>query len=423
MVAKINRGSSLYGALVYNQEKVDRGTARIISGNRMITNCSGDPEKVLPQTLLSFENYLLANRNTEKPVLHISLNPSPEDRLTDGQFASLARDYMERMGYGDQPYVVYKHEDIDRRHIHIVSVCVDENGRKLPDSYEWKRSMDACRELETKYSLKQVTDKRNEQDAPYLKKVAYERGDVKRQVSNALKSLATTYKYQSFGEYNALLSCFHIEAKLVKGEYNGQPYNGVVYSVTDDKGNVLGTPFKSSLFGKEFGYEGLNKRMERCSVDFKDGKFFPVIHADIAHAMRTARDKHDFVERLRAKGIDTVFRVNESGRIYGVTFVDHARKEVYNGSRLGKEFSANVFQRMFNGPSAGSRLDNQTDKVMPGQDSPRGGLFLEYLPGSETSIEQAFGIFPLEQHGRDYEEEAFARRMRRKKKKRLGRSL
>ena len=40
--------------------------------------------------LLSFENYLLANRNTEKPVLHISLSPAPEDRLTDGRLAELA---------------------------------------------------------------------------------------------------------------------------------------------------------------------------------------------------------------------------------------------------------------------------------------------------------------------------------------------
>lgn len=162
MVAKINRGVSLYGAVIYNQRKVDEATARIIAGNRMITDLTGNPHNVMQQTLWAFESYLAANRNTEKPVLHISLNPSVDDRLTDGQFAELAREYMQKMGYGDQPYIVYLHEDIDRRHVHIVSTCVKENGEKISDAYEWNRSMKACRELENRFGLKPVSDKRNE---------------------------------------------------------------------------------------------------------------------------------------------------------------------------------------------------------------------------------------------------------------------
>ena len=145
MVAKINRGASLYGAIIYNQQKVNEDTARIIAGNRMITDLTGNPHNVMQQTLWAFESYLAANRNTEKPVLHISLNPSVDDRLTDGQFAELAREYMQKMGYGDQPYIVYLHEDIDRRHVHIVSTCVKENGEKISDAYEWNRSMKAWR--------------------------------------------------------------------------------------------------------------------------------------------------------------------------------------------------------------------------------------------------------------------------------------
>ena len=86
----INRGASLYGAVAYNQQKVDESTARIIAGNRMMTDLTGNPHNVMQQTLWAFESYLAANRNTEKPVLHISLNPSVDDRLTDGQFAELA---------------------------------------------------------------------------------------------------------------------------------------------------------------------------------------------------------------------------------------------------------------------------------------------------------------------------------------------
>ena len=76
MVAKINKGASLYGAVAYNQQKVDDAAARIIAGNRMMTDLTGNPRNVMQQTLWAFESYLAANRNTEKPVLHISLNPS-----------------------------------------------------------------------------------------------------------------------------------------------------------------------------------------------------------------------------------------------------------------------------------------------------------------------------------------------------------
>lgn len=421
MVAKINRGSSLYGALTYNQEKVNDATARIISSHRMITDVTGNPDKILQQTMLSFENYLLANRNTEKPILHISLNPSPEDYLSDKQFAELAKDYMDRMGYGDQPYIVYIHEDTGRRHIHIVSTCVDEKGEKISDTYEWNRSMKVCRDLETKYKLKNITDKQNELLEPYLKKVDYSKGDLKTQISNVLKSVKNTYRYQSFGEYSAMLSCFNIEAKLVKGEHEGVPFTGVVYSVTDDSGKPVSAPIKSSLIGKSFGFDGLNKRMKHNAKEFKAGKWSPKIRNEVALAIHGSNgNRHEFINLLKGRGIDVVFRENEEGRIYGITFIDHNSKEVYNGSRLGKEFSANVFNRLFNEPSDEPRLPNQANGINAHQDSLTGD-FSSVSSEMESVIEQAFGIFGFEQHGDDYQEQVFTNRMKKKNKKK-GRS-
>lgn len=349
MVAKIGKGQSLYGALAYNHNKLAGHTARIISGNRMITDVANIPENAMRNMMLSFENYLQANRNTKNPILHISLNPSPEDRLTDGQFAALAADYMEKMGYGDQPYVVFMHEDTGRRHIHIVTTCVDENGRKIDDAYEWRRSMQACRELEQKYGLKNVADKKNELAAPYLKKVDR---DLKRQVSNTLKSVLSTCRFQTFGEYSALLACYNIEAKQVRGEHDGQPYTGIVYTATDERGKAVGPPFKSSLFGKQFGYAGLIGKMNRHAADYRNRKWEPKIQDTVRLAMTTCRgDRMGFERVMHGKGIDVHFRLSDEGRIYGVTFIDHNAREVYNGSRLGKEFSANSFEKLFRDPA------------------------------------------------------------------------
>lgn len=409
MVAKISRGVSLYGAIAYNQQKVDDATARIIYGNHMITDVTGNREQSLRQTMWAFENYLLANRNTEKPVLHISLNPSLEDRLTDGQFAVLAKEYMRKMGYGDQPYIVYVHEDIGRRHIHIVSTCVNERGEKIDDAYEWNRSMKVCRELEKKFGMKQVEDKRKELLEPYLRKADYWSGDVKRQVSNIVKSVFTAYRFQSFGEYSALLSCFNIKARQVKGEFEGTPYNGIVYILTDDTGKPLCTPIKSSLIGKRYGYEGVEKRTAYNAREYKARKWRPKIRNDVALAMHGCRgDREEFIRLLGGKGIDVVFRENDEGRIYSATFIDHKDREVYNGSRLGKEFSANAFERLF----------GSTDNI-PKLDAPMPDTGLQggFSSDVESAIEQAFGIFGLEPNGPDLQEEALARRLQRKKKK------
>ena len=221
-------------------------------------------------------------------------------------------------------YIVYVHEDISRRHIHIVSTCVNEKGEKIDDAYEWNRSMKACRELERKFGLKQVEDKRKELLEPYLKKADYQSGDVKKQVSNIVKSVFGTYRYQSFGEYSALLSCFNIEAKQVKGEFGEVPYNGIVYIMTDDTGKPVCTPIKSSLIGKRYGYEGLEKRIGYNAREYKAKKWQPKIRNEITLAMHGCRgNREEFVRLLADKGIDALFRENDEGRIYGATFIDH----------------------------------------------------------------------------------------------------
>ena len=220
-----------------------------------------------------------------------------------------------------------------------------------------------------------------------------------------------------------MLSCFNIEAKLVKGEHEGVPFTGVVYSVTDDSGKPVSAPIKSSLIGKNFGFDGLNKRMKHNTKEFKAGKWGPKIRNEVALAMHGSNgDRHQFVNLLKGRGIDVVFRENEEGRLYGATFIDHNSKEVYNGSRLGKEFSANVFNRLFNESSDEPRLHNQADDGNLHQDSLKGD-FLSVASDMESAIEQAFGIFNFEQHGEDYQEEAFTHRMKKKKKKGRSRGI
>lgn len=406
MIAKITHGSSVYGAVLYNQKKVDAGDAKVINTHNMILPRAEDRDLLLRKTLMSFEPYLLANKRTKKTVMHVSLNPSPEDVLDEYRLAVISDDYMRRLGYGDQPYIVYLHTDIDRKHLHIVSVNIDSAGVKIDDSYQKIRSANICRELEVKYRLRQVTNENKEEARLFLKKVAYERGDVKRQIGNTLKYLTSNYHFQTLGEYDALLSVFNIRVKHVRGEDRGNLFNGIVYQATGDNGALLGNPVKSSAIGKAVGYESLLKKMARTTQQVKEKKInIRRSKGIISEAMRNESGRGQFESILKSNNIDVVFRENENKRIYGVTFIDHNNKTVYNGSRLGKEFSANIFNNLFN--------DNTYSH--PALENPR-------QPDSRNactpvSVDEIFGTFYLDHSGYDAEEENFKRLLRRRKNK------
>lgn len=398
MVAKINTGSSLFGALSYNQEKLDSEEAKILYSNRIMQDSDGGHNMYLH--LKSFEPYLMANNKTEKPVLHISLNPHPDDKLSDEQMSDIAQEYMDKMGYGDQPYIVFKHEDLDRHHLHIVSVNVDETGKKLNSNYDYKRSKDITREIEKNYNLLPA-EKKVGVDKLVLKRVDPKAGDIKKQVSNTTKALMKTYNFQSINEYRALLSVYGLTVEEVKGVAKGKAYHGLVYSVLDKKGNKIGNPFKSSLLGKDVGVTVLNKRIAYSKKQMKEKPPYQRTKEVISSILANQPTKKQFEKDLLQNGISVLFRENVDKRIYGVTFIDHESKNVFNGSKLGKEFSANKFEELFNGKE--QSFDNKSyDDFSQQNDSPADALG---------------GLLAMEQHGDNYEEIAFANRMKRKKRK------
>ena len=334
----------MFGALAYNQNKVDNEDAKVLFSNRMLLNEDGNFS--IGECMHSFEMQMPVQLSTKKPIVHISINPHPEDVLSDQQLTDIAQEYMQKLGYGNQPYLVYKHEDIDRHHIHIVGLRVDENGKPLNDKFEHRRSKQITRELEKKYDL-HPAERKERTERPELKKVDYAAGDVKHQIGNAVKGACYGYRFQSFGEYKALLACYNVYAEEVKGEINGTPYQGIVYSAMNDKGEKVGNPVKASRIGKSVGYEALERRMQKSGEVIKDKNLKEHTRRTVAAVMKTADNRRELERQLKQKGIDVLFRQNDSGRIYGVTFIDHDNRVVLNGSRLGKEFSANVFNETY----------------------------------------------------------------------------
>ncbi|WP_281323469.1 conjugal transfer protein MobB [Flavobacterium aestivum] len=429
MVAKIGRGQNLTGVLSYNQLKVEKENAQILFTHKMLETPDGHFS--IAQMLRSFEPYLLANRKTEKTVLHISLNPDPKDKVNDEKFTAIAEEYMQKMGYGEQPFVVFKHTDIERTHIHIVSVCVDEEGKKISDSYERKRSMQLCRELEEKYGLVCATDKVYKQNENVFHPVNYKTNDIKSQVASVVRYLPKFYQFQSMGEYNALLSLFNITAEEVKGELHGQPKQGVVYFALNESGEKASNPFKASLFGKTAGYIQLQNHFAASKVLLKENDARPTIRKAIETTLQVTTSEQDFKKQLSEKGINVVIRRNDRGRIYGITFIDHNSKTVWNGSRLGKELSANVFNDWWD-KGQRPQVKNTDDIKMTLARASYENLPIDKLHdlfdflrneispnlNSENSSIEGFGGLLPEAQVDDYEEQAFTDRLRKKKKRR-----
>lgn len=413
MVAKISSGSLLYGVLAYNQTKVDQKLAMVIFTNRMIEPKTGEYDIAI--CMRSFEPYLLANQHTEKPVLHISINPDPKDKLSEEQLSEIAQTYMDKMGYGDQPFIVYKHEDIDRHHIHIVSLRVDENGKKLDHNFEYKKSMDICRAMEQQYGLVPADQKQRQESAP-LKAVDYEKGDVKRQVANVIRPVAQGYHFLSLKEYKALLSFYNVHVEEVRGEIKGKPYRGLVYSALNSNGEKVGNPLNASSFGKSVGIETLEKRIERSVDIIKQKGLKERSKKVIASAMESHPDRAGLEKELAKNGITVLFRENEQGRIYGATFIDHEQKVVFNGSRLGKELSANVFNDLF---SVSPFFLGHTKQDI-GKEPFEPSVWQPNDP--ESVIGSLFSVFIPETRGHNGDNHPLARK-RKKKKRRYGRQI
>lgn len=415
MVAKISMGTSLYGALAYNGQKVNEGEGRLLAVNRIFDDGSGHVD--IARAEQDFKRFMPEQVRTRNKVIHISLNPHPDDRLTDVELEQLAREYLDRLGYGDQPYLVFKHEDISRHHLHIVSVNVDERGRRLNRDFIHRRSKRITSELEKKYGLHPADRRQLRTDNP-LRRVDVSQGDVKRQVSNVAKAVMAGYKFQTMGEYRALLSLYNVTVEEARGMVDGREYHGMVYSATGDAGNRTGTPFKASRIGKSVGYEAVQRRFEYSKEQIRDRRLAETTRRTVAAALARTYRREEFVTLLRDKGVDVVFRHTDEGRIYGATFIDHRTGCVLNGSRLGREFSANALQEHFTLPYAGTPPIPFTIAVDGQQPDTRPAV--EYDEGYSSGL----GLLGGDASGAQAEEAAFERDLRhRRKKRRKGQGL
>ena len=344
MIAKISATENLGGALGYNFKKVEKGDAEVILSKGLYQSAEG--EFKMEEVLRDMQALIPTHCRTKKAVFHCSLNPHPDEHLSDERLAILAEEYMQALGYGGQPYIVFKHHDIEREHIHIVSLRVNEQGEKINDGFEKRRSKRITDALEQKYGLIPSTPTQEQvlQKASTKETLNESVENRKTKVERLLRAVLAHYKFASLGELNAILAHYHLTAEEVKTEVRGKRYDGLVYLLVDDEGKKESMPITASELGRGLGHTAITNHIKRSKSALKSD--IPKVRQRVLMAMRTSPSSEvDLKKSLIQQGLRVVLRRNKTGRIYGITFIDDKEGIALNGSRLGKGYSANVFEQ------------------------------------------------------------------------------
>lgn len=367
MIIKIHNGSDIFAPLNYNFTKVDEGEADILG----IENCYRAQN--INEVLHLFNERATKNSRVKYPIFTVSINPAIEDlsKLSDIELKQIADDYMQRMGYGDQPYIVFRHRDIERHHLHIVSLRVGADGKKISSDFERYKSVEIRKQLEKEYNLARADDRKISRDelisqqADYIKKyelderVENKDSEKRKKYRKILHYVKSHYKCTSMVELRHVLSLFSLYTKEVSDE-NGE-HKGIVFYPLNEDGRD-GKALSGSYIGKEFSYNKFQQYFEKNAKNLDEKKknekkyIRSLIDASIDKLSRKIT-VDELAELLKTQGIYVcISRRKETGEIFGINFISTISGIVYKASDLGKEYSASKLQERLTAQSFGRKL-------------------------------------------------------------------
>ena len=348
MVARIRSGRSIKGAVNYNEKKVSEGKAELI-------HAKGYPKYYAKlnfhEKLNRLQNLADLNTRTSTNCFHVSLNFDPSENLNNEKLRQIAEAYMQGINFAGQPYLAYHHHDAAHQHIHIVSTNIQKDGKRISLHNLGRGLSEKTRkEIEVRFGLVRAGEmqqaKMQQLKPVNINKAVYGKDETKRAITNVVNQVISQYKFASLAELNAILQLFNIMADRGAEGTSMFEKNGLQYSLLDNDKKKIGVPIKaSSIYGKP--------TLKSLETKFETGRRVKQslkgeVKARIKQVL-DATNKQNFDSALKNQHIDVVWRTNKDNFIYGVTYVDHHTKSVFNGSDLGKEFSAAAIRASWTG--------------------------------------------------------------------------
>jgi len=354
MVAKVNSGKNILGILNYNEKKVTAGNAKCIHenlfGQDVATLSFHEKRTVLV-------NRMNKNRRATTKAVHISLNFHPDEKLNRSTLRDIATTYMNKIGFDNQPYLVYQHNDAAHPHLHIVTTNIKQDGARIELHNIGKNQSETARkEIEVEFRLIRAEGRKYPEHEllkpATMQQASYGKRETKKAISTIVLTVTHTYKFTSLPELNAILGQYNIRADPGKEDSQMRRKRGLLYHVIDKNQKTVGVPIKASSIYRKPTMPWLEKQ-------FKLNKALRAPHMDIIKksidrvlAQKNQLTKSEFINLLQRQSIHAIFRKNKEGLIYGITFIDNRNKVVCNGSDLGKNYGAKaILKKLTPSPS------------------------------------------------------------------------
>lgn len=323
MVVKIMEPASTSAySLDYNDSKCAKGEATLIDSVNV------DESLGLARTL---ERYERGSIRTTNLGFHMSVNPGPGEYLDQSEALAFIHDMMKYLGYGSQPYAVYRHSDINREHYHVVSVRVKADGYKIPDFQENRRCMEILSRLAPAYGLSVGNGVGHKYAALGIdpKRFSISSGNVIEQM-RIIAQECTKYHFTSFAQFKFIMSTHGLDVQ----ERGKAPLEVAIRGLNQD-----GIPCTAPMTEKELGINlssDIVRRISECDGTSSIKKRERArISAISATCIKYSKSEKHFKNMLARHDIDMLLHRTKEGRIYGASFVDHSTRCAFKCSELG----------------------------------------------------------------------------------------
>lgn len=377
MVAKITFPGRPLSALNYNEQKVEKGVAECVYAAQYLR-----PAETMnveqKREVLDRRNAL--NERAVTNTLHVSLNFHPSERLSRDLLIRIARGYMERIGFGDQPYLVYQHRDAGHPHLHIVSIIIRADGTRIPThNLGRNRSEKARQELEVEYELVRAQGSRSQQPEKSLpaQRAVYGAAETKESIAAIVSEVYHSWRVTTLTEFNAALQLYNVVADPGREGSWMEQHRGLVYRILDAQGKKIGVPLKASVLPGKPTLKNLEARFRQNSL-LKD-KYQEAFLSTLAVAFGAPLDTPiQIVHALREKGIQLQLQFDPEQPVPQTLLVDRERRCVWTGKDL---------ERVYVAAPTKNNLDSQKEQDPSGEK--RG------CPENALLHQQGFQIQPL----------------------------
>jgi hypothetical protein len=283
MIAKILTSSSSFAGVAYNERKNEKGQSELLVAKNFDLNESA--------TKKDYKDYLIAmagiNQHVKKPQFHATISCKGREYSFE-ELKDIAEQWTDKMGYGKQPYLIYAHSDTANNHVHIVSVRVDENGKKISDSYENLRSQRVLNEImKFDYSQKAERDFKN----------------------------FSSYNFSTVAQFKLLFE---------NAGWNVAEKDGKIFV---NKGGEQRKTIEKSLIN-----DLINNNV---NVPVPDEQRAKQISA-LLHKYKEGLTHTELKDLMKSKfGIDLIYHTGKDHTTpYGYSVIDHSGRKVYKGSDL-----------------------------------------------------------------------------------------